>query len=457
MPTTADSSRAVKMSERLLPFGREMATTPPAADSILRTYVTLTLLSTFASSFIWGINTLFLLDAGLSVTSAFVANAFFNAGQVLFEVPTGVVADTVGRRASYLLGSATLFVSTLLYLLLWQHHGPFWAWAAVSMLLGLGFSFYSGATEAWLVDGLQAAGYQGTLDAAFAKGQIAGGAAMLTGTVAGGGIAQATSLGVPYVLRAIMLALTFGVAYASMHDVGFTARKGASFAAEMRSILAASLDHGFRKPPVRWLMLAAPFGGGVAMYAFYAMQPYLLELYGRKDAYATAGLAAAIVAGTQIIGGYMVRYVGKACLRRTSFLILGTVVSGASLTAIGLAPGFGVALTLFAVWAIVYAAVTPVRQAFINGLIPSEQRATVLSSDNLLASLGSVAFQPALGRVANASGYPTSYVVSAAIELLALPFVLLARRERAASDPITPGTRGDRCSEPASAALTSGS
>jgi MFS family permease len=218
MPTTADSSRAVKMSERLLPFGREMATTPPAADSILRTYVTLTLLSTFASSFIWGINTLFLLDAGLSVASAFAANAFFNAGQVLFEVPTGVVADTVGRRASYLLGSATLFVSTLLYLLLWQHHGPFWAWAAVSMLLGLGFSFYSGATEAWLVDGLQAAGYQGTLDAAFAKGQIAGGAAMLTGTVAGGGIAQATSLGVPYVLRAIMLALTFGVAYASMHD-----------------------------------------------------------------------------------------------------------------------------------------------------------------------------------------------------------------------------------------------
>jgi MFS family permease len=132
---------------------------------ILRTYVTLTLLSTFASSFIWGINTLFLLDADLTVTEAFAANAFFTAGQVVFEVPTGVVADMVGRRASCLLGSATLLLSTLLYLWLWRIEGPFSAWAAVSAALGLGFSFFSGATEAWLVDGLKAAGYRGTLDA----------------------------------------------------------------------------------------------------------------------------------------------------------------------------------------------------------------------------------------------------------------------------------------------------
>jgi MFS family permease len=424
-----------------------MTSSSPAAAAILRTYVTLTLLSTFASSFIWGINTLFLLDAGLSVTAAFAANAFFNAGEVLFEVPTGVVADTVGRRASYLLGSATLFVSTLLYLLLWRIHGPFWAWAVVSMLLGLGFSFFSGATEAWLVDGLHFTGYEGTLDSAFARGQIAGGVAMLTGTVAGGIIAQATSLGVPYVLRAILLALTFAVAFVSMRDVGFTPRKGGSFVGEMRVILESSLDHGFRNPPVRWLMLAAPFSGGVGIYAFYAMQPYLLELYGRKDSYSTAGLAAAIVAGTQIIGGYLVRYIGKACLRRTSFLLFGAVLSMAALALIGLVSSFVVALVLFAVWAVVFAAVTPVRQAFLNGLIPSEQRATVLSSDNLLSSAGGVVFQPGLGRVAEASGYPASYLVSAVIELLALPFVLLARRERAPSDPIVKGTRGDRCGD----------
>ena len=68
----------------------------PTSSSIVRTYFVLLLGNTLAASFIWGINTLFLLDAGLSNLEAFAANAFFTAGMVLFEVPTGVVADTSG-------------------------------------------------------------------------------------------------------------------------------------------------------------------------------------------------------------------------------------------------------------------------------------------------------------------------------------------------------------------------
>lgn len=411
------------------------------ARQILRTYVVLTLLSTFASSFIWGINTLFLLDAGLTITQAFAANAFFTVGQVLFEVPTGIVADTFGRRISYLLGSATLFVSTLLYLWLWRVHGPFWHWAVVSMLLGLGFTFFSGATEAWLVDGLHSAKYTGTLESAFARGQIAGGAAMLTGTLAGGAIAQATSLGVPYVLRAVMLGLTFLVAFLSMRDVGFHPRKRDSIAKEVRKILKSSLDHGFRNPPVRWLMLAGFFAGGVGIYAFYAMQPYLLELYGKSESYAIAGLAAAIVAGTQIIGGYLVPRVARVFGRRTTLLLVGSIIGTTALALIGLTSSFWVALALLAVWALVFAATIPVRQAFINGLIPSDQRATVLSMDNVLGSGGGVVVQPALGKVADVWSYSTSYIAGAAVELLAVPFILLARRENASSDPVRSESR----------------
>lgn len=57
---------------------------PSAARTVERTYLVLTLLTTLAASFIWGINTLFLLDAGLNNAEAFAANAFFAAGQVLF-------------------------------------------------------------------------------------------------------------------------------------------------------------------------------------------------------------------------------------------------------------------------------------------------------------------------------------------------------------------------------------
>jgi len=69
----------------------------PSPERIQRTYYVLMLGATLANSAIWGINTIFLLDAGLSNFEAFTANAFFTAGMVIFEVPTGIVADTIGR------------------------------------------------------------------------------------------------------------------------------------------------------------------------------------------------------------------------------------------------------------------------------------------------------------------------------------------------------------------------
>src|SRR6187200_8208 len=196
-----------------------MTATPAAVQ---RTYLTLTLLTTFSASFIWGVNTLFLLDAGLDNAQAFAANAFFSAGQVLFEVPTGVVADTRGRRFSFLLGAATLLLATLLYLYMWQTHAPFIGWALASVLLGLGFTFFSGATEAWLVDALTATGFTGNLESVFSRGQVVAGTMMLIGSVAGGYLAQLTNLGVPYLVRAGVLMVMFAVAMVIMHDLGFT-------------------------------------------------------------------------------------------------------------------------------------------------------------------------------------------------------------------------------------------
>ncbi len=403
---------------------------------VQRTYLLLTLLTTLAASFIWGINTLFLLDAGLSNTEAFAANAFFAVGQVIFEVPTGVVADTRGRRFSFLLGAATLLLSTLLYLVMWQVHAPLIGWAVASILLGLGFTFFSGATEAWLVDALSATGFTGSLESVFGRAQTVGGIAMLVGSVAGGVIAQATDLGVPYLVRAAMLGVTLVIAWRFMHDLGFKPDREASPVAAVRTVLRGAVDSGFRNPPVRWLMLSSPFTVGVGFYAFYATQPYLLELYGDATAYGIAGLAAALIAGAQIVGGLLVAPFRRLFSRRTHALLLGGFLNVVLLVAIGIIQDFVVALVLLALWALIFAFEMPLRQAFINGLIPSDQRATVLSFDSLLGSAGGVVAQPALGRTADIYGYPASYVVSGIVQTLAIPFTFLARRENASSDPI---------------------
>jgi MFS family permease len=405
--------------------------------SIQRTYLLLLLGNTLAASLIWGINTIFLLDAGLNNLEAFAANAFFTAGMVIFEVPTGIVADTVGRRTSYLLGTVTLTATTLLYVLLWQIEGPFWAWAVVSMGLGLGFTFFSGAVEAWLVDALNATGFEGELETVFGRGQIVAGAAMLTGSVAGGYIAQVTSLGVPFVLRGIVLAIMFVFAFFLMHDVGFTPKRGTGLVKEMRGIAGASIEYGWRVPAVKWLMVASIFAGGVGIYVFYALQPYLLELYGDPEAYGIAGLTAAIVAGAQILGGVAAPQIRKLFRRRTSALLAATAVSAVTLALIGVFEVFWIVVGLIVVWGLLFAASEPIRQTYLNGLIPSPQRATILSFDSMLSSSGGVVIQPALGKAADVWGYATSYLLSAVISALSLPFILWSRRQNAPADTAT--------------------
>jgi MFS family permease len=408
----------------------------PTSRSIQRTYLVLMLGNTLAASLIWGINTIFLLDAGLSNLEAFAANAFFTAGMVLFEVPTGVVADTVGRRMSYLLGTLTLTASTLLYVLLWQVEAPFWQWAVVSMLLGLGFTFFSGAVEAWLVDALAATGFTGEMETVFGRGQIVTGAAMLTGSAAGGFIAQQTSLGVPFVLRGLILIVMFAVAFRLMHDTGFTPAKGGRPLGEMRKITSASIEYGWRVPAVKWLMVESLFIGGVGIYAFYALQPYLLELYGDPKAYQIAGLVAAIVAGAQILGGVAAPWIRRLFHRRTSALIVTAGLSVITLALMGIFQSFWAAIGLIVVWGLLFAATMPIRQTYLNGLIPSRQRATILSFDSMMNSTGGVWAQPVLGRAADVWGYAPSYAMSAGISALALPFLALSRRQNAPADTV---------------------
>lgn len=402
-------------------------------ERVQRIYITLLLLQTLAASLIWGINTLFLLDAGLSLTGAFVANGAFTAGMVLFEVPTGVVADAAGRRISFILGAATLLVTTLAYLGLWWVEAPLVWWAVVSALIGLGFTFFSGATEAWLVDALDATGYEGTVDSVFGKGQVAAGAATLAGTIGGGFLAQ-LSFAFPYAVRSLLLVAVIVAAALWMRDIGYTPERGENISAEVKAILANSIKHGFGNPPVRMFLLGAPFAMGVMIWVFYAFQPYLLQLFGDENAIYLSGIAAAIFAVAQMAGGASVNLVRRLVASRTGAIGMEVGIGAIALVGVGLAEqlsipaGFWVAIFLLTVVSMLSAISGPLQQAFINEVIPSGQRATVLSFSSLMGSAGGVVSQPALGRVADVWSLGIGYIVAGALYVIRLPFVLAVRR-----------------------------
>jgi MFS family permease len=404
---------------------------------VIRSYLVISGLFTLSASLIWGINTLFLLDAGLSIFEVFVANAVFTAAMALFEIPTGVVADTRGRRASFLLSEATLAVGTLAYVGAAHVGGGLLLFSLAGVILGLGYTFYSGAVEAWLVDALKATGYESELDGVFARASMVASVAMIVGTV-GGGLLGQLHLSLPYVARAALVLIAFAVGFLTMHDIGFSPRtmrlKGIT--GEMKKVAQAGITFGWRSPAVRLLVMDSFVSWGFFAWAWYAWQPYFLELYG-EDAIWLSGLVAALFALAGIAGNALVRRLAVPGRRRTTILLGAAAISTATMVATGAIRSFWITVPIFLFGAVAMGVLQPVRQTYLHLSIPTSERATLVSFDALVGSLGSVGGQTGLGYLSQERSVPVGFVVGGLATILVLPIFGRLRALEEPADRIT--------------------
>jgi MFS family permease len=418
--------------------GQRNGESPLDPKRIIRTYLVITALFTLSASLIWGINTLFLLDAGLNIFEVFVANAAFTAAMALFEVPTGVVADTSGRRISFLLSEAVLLVGTLAYVGVAAIGGGVVLFCLAGVILGLGYTFYSGAVEAWLVDALRASGFREELDRVFARASMVFGVATLVGTV-GGGLLGSIDLSLPYLVRAGFLGAAFAVGFVLMRDIGFTPRtlRLRGIVGEMRKVGRAGLTYGWRSPSVRLLVLVSFVEAGFFFWAWYAWQPYFLELLGRNLVW-VSGVIAALFSLAGILGNSMVGRVARPGRRRTTMLIAGSAVVTAAMVSVGIFRNFWVAVPMFLFGAVVFGIVGPIRQTYLHGIIPTSERATLVSFDSLVGSLGSVGGQAGLGYLSQVRSIGDGFVVGGLATVVAVPLYTLLRRRGDPADRISP-------------------
>lgn len=404
---------------------------------VIRSYLVIGGLFTLSASLIWGINTLFLLDAGLTIFEVFVANAVFTAAMALFEVPTGVVADTRGRRASFLLSEATIAVGTLAYVGVAAIDGSLLLFCLASVILGLGYTFYSGAVEAWMVDALKATGYQQELDGVFARGSMVSSVAMIIGTV-GGGVLGQVHLSIPYLVRAALVLMALGVGFRTMHDIGFTPRtmRLHGIVGEMRKVARAGITYGWQKPAVRLLVIDSFLSWGFFAWAWYAWQPYFLELYG-EDAIWVSGVIAAFFALAGIAGNSLVRKLAKPGRRRTTILLGASAITTATMVATGVVQTFWVTVPIFLLGAVAGGVLQPVRQTYLHSSIPTSERATLVSFDSLVGSLGSVGGQTGLGYLSQERSVPAGFVIGGLVTVLVLPIFGRLRALNEPADRIT--------------------
>lgn len=408
-----------------------------ASKKIVNTFLMLSGMFTLSASLIWGINTLFLLRSGLNIFQVFVVNGIYSASMAVFEIPTGVFADTLGRKLSFIFSTLVLTLGTTGYVIVGSMNNNFILFCIMSGVLGLAFTFYSGAVEAWLVDALHATKFEGELEEVFAKGMVVSNIAMLIGTTMGGFLGT-LNLNIPYITRGAIQVVVLLLAIFYMHDIGYIPRKleRKYLFKEMKAIATESVRFGLGNPSTRYLMGITFVFSSFMMWGWYAWQPYFLELFGNTNAIWIAGLIAAGVSFAQICGSVFFKSIKKIFHYRSQVLIFAFLVQSNALIGIGLTSSFGLAVFLFLVFAFLLGISGPLRQGYIHSIIPSEHRATIISLESLIGSSGSFIGQIGYGYISHAFTIATGYLIGGFVNFLVFPFIFLLKKQGDKADCI---------------------
>lgn len=93
----------------------------------------------------------FTIWGGITFSQVLILQAFYVVSIILLEIPSGAIADRIGRRVSMAIGALTFALSTLIY----TSYPHFLIFLLAEFLWAVGDAFLSGADEAILYDSLK--------------------------------------------------------------------------------------------------------------------------------------------------------------------------------------------------------------------------------------------------------------------------------------------------------------
>lgn len=359
---------------------------------------------------------------GYSLTEVTLLDLPFWLGIFLFEIPTGIVADKYGRKLSLSLSAVIGCVIWLVFAL----SGDFLVMASAQFIGGLAVTFSSGADEALLFETMKILGREGE----YAK--IAGHARairMVSAMIAG--LAVGAIASVDLVLPAFITSALIGATLIPI--LSFRETRGASQVAEGK-------EHAGKDPPytqiviqavsalrehatLRWAIAYLVVLGCVGFYVEVFLQPYTLAV---GLPVVALGVVMVGVQGMSIAGSLAVPGAQRSI--GTDRLLLGVPLFLVfCLLLLGVAPVIPI-LIMAAMAAFLFALTQPVLLAVIQGRVPDDARATVLSIQSLFATVFLTVTEPGLGLLADGFGVHTTYLAMSALVALLCGALLLKGR-----------------------------
>lgn len=416
---------------------------PPAQRTLRRRFLLLTAVRWFPGGLMLPVLVLLLQARGLDLVTIGALFAMFSALVALLEVPTGGLADVVGRRQVSLASSLLTTSAFVMLALARESH----AFAVALIVFAIGRALSSGPLQAWYVDAAQSIDPHVDLQPALAREGLVSSWAIGLGIVVGGllpGLTGRISPGVPSTGSALLLTLTVPVWLAAVLLAGATAtiavlmtappktQAQTSRRAGLRLVLndvprtvARSLNFARRDREVRAVLLSVAATGLVISATEVLAPAYFASLVVADPAYAAtvySGLLTAVFFASGF-GSAAAPLIVRVCRGPMRGAAVALTVCGLAYALLGGSSGLVLAASGYIAVYLVLGAVDPLRLEQLHHRADQRERSTVLSLESMAQMLGGVVGALAVPLLAANFGYRTGWFACVAVALLAAAVV----------------------------------
>jgi len=387
----------------------------------VRLYLWLKLLLAIGSAFTASTYVLFLLSRGLDIFQVSLVNLFFFATLTVFEIPTGLIADTLGRKISFVAYSVFWGAGMLIYFFAQS----FWLFALAESVAAIGATLASGAFDAWLVDRLKYFGDDRDLTPVFSRALQLNSLGAIIGALVGAWVGS-YNLALPWLISAIFALITGVLSAVLMKEEYF-----------VRSRLAWNAVYG---SVARIGRLSFNFARGNQVFAFLLLvalvqqfgvsapnmqwQVYFLEFFSDQK---LLGIVFAGISLFTIVGAWLSPKLKTKVGSDRRGILLAQMIIGASLIGAAVASVPIVAIAFFFTHELGRGLFAPIKNQYLNANIPSKERATLLSMDSIAHHFGGVGGLIVTGYLARAVSVNAAWIFSGVI---LVGFALLFLRPR---------------------------
>lgn len=342
----------------------------------------------------------FFTDWGhISIFQVQILQSWFAIWVFILEVPTGAVADKIGRKHSLTLGSSLIALATVVY----GSIPSFSIFLLAEFIFAVGYALNSGADQALLYDTLKTQGREGESKVIMGKSDAIMLAGMMVAAPLGSLIASRWGLNAPQLLTAIPMLIAASIAWSIKEPIIHSDSQSQSY----KEILLHGFSQIRHHPVIRTLALDSVVVASAAYFIVWFYQPYMTSL-GISIIY--FGLAHAGLLLSEIIVSsnfaFFERFlgVGKAYLKNSAILVTLSFILAALYQSI-----FSLIVLITIGGGIGYTRATYI-SSIANKHISSKHRATILSSIGMIRRLSLVPLNPAIGYIASFS-LPLAFII----------------------------------------------